>query len=122
MILCVDCAVIGGSGEGDEAQAAAELFSIVSQHTDRWVYVSYRESLPVFLLLSLIVSLFLRLRAGVTGFCVEGVKRGVLPFLRCAALFFNCLTGVPPPEELSSTAGQYTSYVVFNLVLWLAND
>ncbi|XP_016431806.1 E3 ubiquitin-protein ligase UBR1-like [Sinocyclocheilus rhinocerous] len=74
-----DCAVIGGPGEGDEAQAAAELFSIVSQHTDR-------------------------LRAGVTGFCVEGVKRGVLPFLRCAALFFNCLTGVPPPEELSGTA------------------
>ncbi|XP_052436368.1 E3 ubiquitin-protein ligase UBR1 isoform X3 [Carassius gibelio] len=74
-----DCAVIGGRGEGDEAQAAAELFSIVSQHTDR-------------------------LRAGVTGFCVEGVKRGVLPFLRCAALFFNCLTGVPPPEELSGTA------------------
>uniref|UniRef100_A0A8C2DRQ5 E3 ubiquitin-protein ligase n=1 Tax=Cyprinus carpio TaxID=7962 RepID=A0A8C2DRQ5_CYPCA len=61
-----------GRGEGDEAQAAAELFSIV-------------------------------LRAGVTGFCVEGVKRGVLPFLRCAALFFNCLTGVPPPEELSGT-------------------
>uniref|UniRef100_A0A672KXL9 E3 ubiquitin-protein ligase n=1 Tax=Sinocyclocheilus grahami TaxID=75366 RepID=A0A672KXL9_SINGR len=67
-----------GLGEGDEAQAAAELFSIVSQHTDR-------------------------LRAGVTGFCVEGVKRGVLPFLRCAALFFNCLTGVPPPEELSES-------------------
>uniref|UniRef100_A0A672KZY2 E3 ubiquitin-protein ligase n=1 Tax=Sinocyclocheilus grahami TaxID=75366 RepID=A0A672KZY2_SINGR len=65
-----------GLGEGDEAQAAAELFSIVSQHTDR---------------------------AGVTGFCVEGVKRGVLPFLRCAALFFNCLTGVPPPEELSES-------------------
>uniref|UniRef100_A0A8C1FZ31 E3 ubiquitin-protein ligase n=1 Tax=Cyprinus carpio TaxID=7962 RepID=A0A8C1FZ31_CYPCA len=43
------------------------------------------------------------LRAGVTGFCVEGVKRGVLPFLRCAALFFNCLTGVPPPEELSES-------------------
>uniref|UniRef100_A0A8C2HB72 E3 ubiquitin-protein ligase n=1 Tax=Cyprinus carpio TaxID=7962 RepID=A0A8C2HB72_CYPCA len=53
----------------------------------------------------------LKLRAGVTGFCVEGVKRGVLPFLRCAALFFNCLTGVPPPEELSGTTGQYTSDV-----------
>uniref|UniRef100_A0A8C2HB39 E3 ubiquitin-protein ligase n=1 Tax=Cyprinus carpio TaxID=7962 RepID=A0A8C2HB39_CYPCA len=44
---------------------------------------------------------FLRLRAGVPG--VESVKRGVLPFLRCAALFFNCLTGVPPPEELSES-------------------
>uniref|UniRef100_A0A673KS53 E3 ubiquitin-protein ligase n=1 Tax=Sinocyclocheilus rhinocerous TaxID=307959 RepID=A0A673KS53_9TELE len=64
--------------EGDEAQAAAELFSIVSQHTDG-------------------------LRAGVSGFSVESVKRGVLPFLRCAALFFNCLTGVPPPEELSES-------------------
>ncbi len=89
----------------------------LNTQTGEFIHVSYRERLPVFLLLSLIVSLFLRLRAGVTGFCVEGVKRGVLPFLRCAALFFNCLTGVPPPEELSSTAGQYTSYVVFNLVL-----
>uniref|UniRef100_A0A8C2B7V1 E3 ubiquitin-protein ligase n=1 Tax=Cyprinus carpio TaxID=7962 RepID=A0A8C2B7V1_CYPCA len=67
------------------------------------VLLSHRKRLPVFLLRSLIVSLFLRLRAGVTGFCVEGVKRGVLPFLRCAALFFNCLTGVPPPEELSES-------------------
>uniref|UniRef100_A0A672KSC6 E3 ubiquitin-protein ligase n=1 Tax=Sinocyclocheilus grahami TaxID=75366 RepID=A0A672KSC6_SINGR len=65
----------------------------------------------VFLLRSLIVSLFLRLRAGVTGFCVEGVKRGVLPFLRCAALFFNCLTGVPPPEELSGTLHLLCSYL-----------
>lgn len=54
---------------------------------------------------------FLRLRAGVPG--VESVKRGVLPFLRCAALFFNCLTGVPPPEELSGTAGHYILYVVY---------
>uniref|UniRef100_A0A8C2DRB6 E3 ubiquitin-protein ligase n=1 Tax=Cyprinus carpio TaxID=7962 RepID=A0A8C2DRB6_CYPCA len=65
-----DCAVIRGPEEGEEAHAAAELFSIM-------------------------------LRAGVPG--VESVKRGVLPFLRCAALFFNCLTGVPPPEELSES-------------------
>uniref|UniRef100_A0A8C2DRD5 E3 ubiquitin-protein ligase n=1 Tax=Cyprinus carpio TaxID=7962 RepID=A0A8C2DRD5_CYPCA len=65
-----------GPEEGEEAHAAAELFSIMSQHTDG-------------------------LRAGVPG--VESVKRGVLPFLRCAALFFNCLTGVPPPEELSES-------------------
>uniref|UniRef100_A0A8C2DRS7 E3 ubiquitin-protein ligase n=1 Tax=Cyprinus carpio TaxID=7962 RepID=A0A8C2DRS7_CYPCA len=45
--------------------------------------------------------------------CQSHRKRGVLPFLRCAALFFNCLTGVPPPEELSGTTGQYTSDVVF---------
>uniref|UniRef100_A0A8C2DRM3 E3 ubiquitin-protein ligase n=1 Tax=Cyprinus carpio TaxID=7962 RepID=A0A8C2DRM3_CYPCA len=71
--------------------------------TGEFICQSHRKRLPVFLLRSLIVSLFLRLRAGVTGFCVEGVKRGVLPFLRCAALFFNCLTGVPPPEELSES-------------------
>uniref|UniRef100_A0A3B5ANA7 E3 ubiquitin-protein ligase n=1 Tax=Stegastes partitus TaxID=144197 RepID=A0A3B5ANA7_9TELE len=29
----------------------------------------------------------------------ERVKKGMEPFLRCAALFFNCLTGVHPPEE-----------------------
>uniref|UniRef100_A0A671QTS3 E3 ubiquitin-protein ligase n=1 Tax=Sinocyclocheilus anshuiensis TaxID=1608454 RepID=A0A671QTS3_9TELE len=68
-----------------------------------FIYLSYRERLPVSFSLSLIVSLFLRLRAGVSGFSVESVKRGVLPFLRCAALFFNCLTGVPPPEELSES-------------------
>lgn len=34
----------------------------------------------------------------------ERVKTGIEPFLRCAALFFNCLTGVHPPEELLSTA------------------
>uniref|UniRef100_A0AAQ5Y7S9 E3 ubiquitin-protein ligase n=1 Tax=Amphiprion ocellaris TaxID=80972 RepID=A0AAQ5Y7S9_AMPOC len=32
------------------------------------------------------------------------VKKGIEPFLRCAALFFNCLTGVHPPEELFSTS------------------
>lgn len=36
----------------------------------------------------------------------ERVKRGIEPFLRCAALFFNCLTGVHPPEELFSAAGR----------------
>uniref|UniRef100_A0A8C1LG20 E3 ubiquitin-protein ligase n=1 Tax=Cyprinus carpio TaxID=7962 RepID=A0A8C1LG20_CYPCA len=73
-----------GPEEGEEAHAAAELFSIMSQHTDG-------------------------LRAGVPG--VESVKRGVLPFLRCAALFFNCLTGVPPPEELSGTLPLLCSYL-----------
>ncbi|XP_068110247.1 E3 ubiquitin-protein ligase UBR1 isoform X2 [Hyperolius riggenbachi] len=30
------------------------------------------------------------------------VKQGILPYLRCAALFFYCLLGVAPPEELNS--------------------
>lgn len=41
-----------------------------------------------------------------SGSVAERVKRGIEPFLRCAALFFNCLTGVQPPEELFSTAGR----------------
>uniref|UniRef100_A0A673YP90 E3 ubiquitin-protein ligase n=1 Tax=Salmo trutta TaxID=8032 RepID=A0A673YP90_SALTR len=46
-----------------------------------------------------------RLRSDVSGSSVaDRVRRGVTPFLRCAALFFNCLTGVPPPEELSITS------------------
>lgn len=35
----------------------------------------------------------------------ERVKKGIEPFLRCAAVFFHCLTGVHPPEELFSAAG-----------------
>uniref|UniRef100_A0A8C2B9S4 E3 ubiquitin-protein ligase n=1 Tax=Cyprinus carpio TaxID=7962 RepID=A0A8C2B9S4_CYPCA len=89
----------------------AHMLQVLLASHGEFICQSHRKRLPVFLLRSLIVSLFLRLRAGVTGFCVEGVKRGVLPFLRCAALFFNCLTGVPPPEELSGTTGQYTSDV-----------
>ncbi|XP_062973720.1 E3 ubiquitin-protein ligase UBR1 isoform X2 [Elgaria multicarinata webbii] len=29
------------------------------------------------------------------------IKKGITPYLRCAALFFHYLLGVPPPEELS---------------------
>uniref|UniRef100_A0A8D2J7Y9 E3 ubiquitin-protein ligase n=1 Tax=Varanus komodoensis TaxID=61221 RepID=A0A8D2J7Y9_VARKO len=29
------------------------------------------------------------------------IKRGITPYLRCAALFFHYLVGVPPPEELT---------------------
>ncbi|KAF3844844.1 hypothetical protein F7725_008007 [Dissostichus mawsoni] len=66
--------------ETEETRAAAELYAAVSHHTDR-------------------------LNPDVSGSSVaERVKRGMEPFLRCAALFFNCLTGVNPPEELSSTA------------------
>uniref|UniRef100_A0AAR2LG23 E3 ubiquitin-protein ligase n=1 Tax=Pygocentrus nattereri TaxID=42514 RepID=A0AAR2LG23_PYGNA len=53
-----------------------------------------------------------RLRTSVSGsMMADRVRRGVLPFLRCAALFFNCLTGVPPPEALSSTADSPDSHL-----------
>uniref|UniRef100_A0A8C5EBF7 E3 ubiquitin-protein ligase n=1 Tax=Gouania willdenowi TaxID=441366 RepID=A0A8C5EBF7_GOUWI len=50
---------------------------------------------------------------GNTGVKNETLKRGMEPFLRCAALFFNCLTGVTPPEELFTTPGieALTSYL-----------
>uniref|UniRef100_A0A667XHJ0 E3 ubiquitin-protein ligase n=1 Tax=Myripristis murdjan TaxID=586833 RepID=A0A667XHJ0_9TELE len=70
---------VAGGEEGEEARAAAELYATVSQHTEGYRCLSS----PWFQL-----------------------RRGITPFLRCAALFFNGLTGVPPPEELSSTAGQ----------------
>uniref|UniRef100_A0A8C5AND5 E3 ubiquitin-protein ligase n=1 Tax=Gadus morhua TaxID=8049 RepID=A0A8C5AND5_GADMO len=63
--------------EGEEARAAAELYITLTQ-----------------------------LSSDVSGSAVaEGVKRAITPFLRCTALFFNGLTGVPPPVEISSTAG-----------------
>uniref|UniRef100_A0A8D0D1B1 E3 ubiquitin-protein ligase n=1 Tax=Sander lucioperca TaxID=283035 RepID=A0A8D0D1B1_SANLU len=49
--------------------------------------------------------LLIRLIPDVSGSSVaERVNRGIEPFLRCAALFFSCLTGVHPPEELSITS------------------
>ncbi|KAF3701229.1 E3 ubiquitin-protein ligase UBR1 [Channa argus] len=64
----------------EEAKAAAELYAMVSQHPQR-------------------------LNPDVSGSSVaERVKKGIEPFLRCAALFFNCLTGIHPPEELFSTS------------------
>uniref|UniRef100_A0AAX7VGP7 E3 ubiquitin-protein ligase n=1 Tax=Astatotilapia calliptera TaxID=8154 RepID=A0AAX7VGP7_ASTCA len=68
----------GDGQETKEERAAAELYSAVSQHTGRLLPDVSGSSL------------------------VERVKTGIAPFLRCAALFFNCLTGVPPPEELFS--------------------
>ncbi|KAJ8290377.1 hypothetical protein GJAV_G00012060 [Gymnothorax javanicus] len=66
--------------EGEQEKMAADLYRTISQYSDG-------------------------LRADIPGwFLVNSVRRGVASFLRCAALFFNCLTGVPPPEELSGTA------------------
>uniref|UniRef100_A0A3Q2T5H6 E3 ubiquitin-protein ligase n=1 Tax=Fundulus heteroclitus TaxID=8078 RepID=A0A3Q2T5H6_FUNHE len=61
--------------ETEEARSAAELYSTVSSFPD----------LPGDSL-------------------AQRVKAGIEPFLRCAALFFNCLTGVHPPEELFITS------------------
>ncbi|XP_010765338.1 E3 ubiquitin-protein ligase UBR1 [Notothenia coriiceps] len=79
LLSSTDFPAVAGE-ETEETRAAAELYAAASHHTDR-------------------------LNPDVSGSSVaERVKRGMEPFLRCAALFFNCLTGVNPPEELSSTA------------------
>ncbi|KAJ7990733.1 hypothetical protein DPEC_G00289980 [Dallia pectoralis] len=79
LLSSTDYPAVSGGEDGEEAKAAAELYATVSQCTSG-------------------------LRPDVSGSSVaERVRSGVMPFLRCAALFFNCLTGVPPPEELSST-------------------
>ncbi|KAM7375834.1 hypothetical protein PAMP_005601 [Pampus punctatissimus] len=81
ILLCsTDFPAKVGGEETEEARVAAELYSTVSQYTGR-------------------------LNPDVSGSSVaERVKRGLEPFLRCATLFFNCLTGVHPPEELFSTS------------------
>ncbi|KAM8834217.1 E3 ubiquitin-protein ligase UBR1 isoform 1-T1 [Synchiropus picturatus] len=80
LLVTTDFPAAAAGDEAEEAQAAAELYSTVSKCTSR--------SSP-----------------DVSGSSVaDRVKRGITPFLRCAALFFNCLTGVPPPEELLGTA------------------
>ncbi|XP_071354990.1 E3 ubiquitin-protein ligase UBR1 isoform X2 [Trachinotus anak] len=80
LLSSTDFSPVAGGEETEEVRAAAELCNTVSQHTGR-------------------------LLPDVSGSSVvERVKRGIEPFLRCAALFFNCLTGVHPPEELFSTS------------------
>nr|XP_046268930.1 E3 ubiquitin-protein ligase UBR1 isoform X2 [Scatophagus argus] len=80
LLSSTDFPAVASGDEPEEARAAAELWHTVSQHTGRLI-------------------------PNVSGSSVaERVKRGIEPFLRCAALFFNCLTGVHPPEELWSAA------------------
>ncbi|XP_026159837.1 E3 ubiquitin-protein ligase UBR1 isoform X2 [Mastacembelus armatus] len=80
LLSCTDFPSVMGGEETEEARAAAELYATVSQHTRRLI-------------------------PDVSGSSVaERVKRGIEPFLRCTALFFNCLTGVHPPEELFHTS------------------
>ncbi|RVE57238.1 hypothetical protein OJAV_G00213940 [Oryzias javanicus] len=66
--------------ETEEARAAAELYATVSKQTGRLIPDLSGSSVA------------------------QRVKKGMEPFLRCAALFFNYLTGVHPPEELFQTS------------------
>ncbi|XP_029972547.1 E3 ubiquitin-protein ligase UBR1 isoform X2 [Salarias fasciatus] len=75
-----DFPAVAGGEETEEARAAAELYATVSQHTGRLIPEVCGSSVA------------------------ERVRTGIEPFLRCAALFFNGLTGVQPPEELFASA------------------
>ncbi|XP_029982287.1 E3 ubiquitin-protein ligase UBR1 [Sphaeramia orbicularis] len=80
LLISTDFPAVVSREDTQEARAAAELHTTVLQHTGRLI-------------------------PDVPGSSVaERVKRGIEPFLRCAALFFSCLTGVHPPEELFNTA------------------
>ncbi|XP_061751133.1 E3 ubiquitin-protein ligase UBR1 isoform X2 [Nerophis ophidion] len=79
MLLTTDFPVVTEEGT-EEARAAAEVLNVVSQYTSR-------------------------LLSDVSGAsAARRVKTGIISFLRCTALFFSCLTGVRPPEELFSTS------------------
>ncbi|XP_041827854.1 E3 ubiquitin-protein ligase UBR1 isoform X2 [Melanotaenia boesemani] len=80
LLTSTDFPAVGDGEETEEARAAAEFYTAVSQHTARLIPDLSGSSVA------------------------QRVKTGIEPFLRCAALFFNCLTGVHPPEELSSTS------------------
>uniref|UniRef100_A0A8C9SYM4 E3 ubiquitin-protein ligase n=1 Tax=Scleropages formosus TaxID=113540 RepID=A0A8C9SYM4_SCLFO len=66
-----------GEDKGEDARLALELLKSVAQHADGTDAPGW--------------------------YVADQVRRGIAPFLRCAALFFNCLTGISPPEELSNT-------------------
>ncbi|KAG9336563.1 hypothetical protein JZ751_002910 [Albula glossodonta] len=96
LLSCQDTPDVMGGEEAEQDKAAAELYRTVSQYTEG-------------------------LKADVPGwFLSDRVRRGAASFLRCAALFFNCLTGVPPPEELSSTAAVSTDGQLEALCSYLA--
>ncbi|XP_007553185.1 E3 ubiquitin-protein ligase UBR1 isoform X1 [Poecilia formosa] len=78
LLTSTDFPAAGDAEETEEARLAAELYTTVLQHTGRLV-----PDLS-------------------GGSVAQRVKAGIEPFLRSAALFFNCLTGVHPPEELFS--------------------
>uniref|UniRef100_A0AAQ5ZUV9 E3 ubiquitin-protein ligase n=1 Tax=Amphiprion ocellaris TaxID=80972 RepID=A0AAQ5ZUV9_AMPOC len=78
LLSSTDFPEVEAGEETEETRAAAEFHATVSQHTGR--YKCFSSS------------------------CYLSAKKGIEPFLRCAALFFNCLTGVHPPEELFITS------------------
>ncbi|XP_048393035.2 E3 ubiquitin-protein ligase UBR1 isoform X2 [Stegostoma tigrinum] len=87
-----DCPMEQDGEETEESQSAAELYETLREYTSR--------------------SLEYKPHGWYLWHCV---KCGIVPFLRCSALFFNYLLGVPPPEELSkdSPEGQFEALCLY---------
>uniref|UniRef100_UPI00398EC789 E3 ubiquitin-protein ligase UBR1 n=1 Tax=Pristiophorus japonicus TaxID=55135 RepID=UPI00398EC789 len=73
-----DCPMEQDGEESEETHSATELYETLREYTSRSL-----ESKPH------------------GWYLWNCVKRGITPFLRCSALFFNYLLGVSPPKELS---------------------
>ncbi|XP_062910214.1 E3 ubiquitin-protein ligase UBR1 isoform X1 [Mobula hypostoma] len=73
-----DCPMEQDGEESEETRSAAELYETLQEYTGRCL-----ESKPH------------------GWYLWNCVKCGITPFLRCSALFFNYLLGVPPPGDLS---------------------
>nr|XP_033808724.1 E3 ubiquitin-protein ligase UBR1 isoform X1 [Geotrypetes seraphini] len=76
-----DCPPAQVQDESEESSSAAALCKEVSQYTSGCL----RQDIPGWYLW-------------------DCVKKGIIPYLRCAALFFHYLLGVTPPEELQSSS------------------
>ena len=46
------------------------------------------------------------------------VKKGIMPYLRCAALFFHYLLGISPPEELLQGKYEKEMYLYIDFVYY----
>ncbi|XP_078262328.1 E3 ubiquitin-protein ligase UBR1 [Rhinoraja longicauda] len=81
-----DCPMEQDEEESEESRSAAELYETLQEYTSRSL-----ENKPC------------------GWYLWNCVKCGITPFLRCSALFFNYLLGVPPPADLSkgSSEGQF---------------
>ncbi|XP_069773436.1 E3 ubiquitin-protein ligase UBR1 isoform X2 [Narcine bancroftii] len=81
-----DCPMEQYGEESEETHSAVELYETLQEYTSRTL-----ERKPH------------------GWYLWNCVKCGITPFLRCSALFFNYLLGVPPPEALSkgSSEGQF---------------
>ncbi|XP_021495068.1 E3 ubiquitin-protein ligase UBR1 isoform X1 [Meriones unguiculatus] len=89
ILLTIDTGLplVQGEEDSEEARCASAFLAEISQHTGF-------------------------IGCGAPGWYLwVSLKNGIIPYLRCAALFFHYLLGVTPPEELfaNSAEGEYSA-------------